>query len=203
MIATATWQYSITSCHRANNHRLLYEFMANGKLHDIKETASDAVEILREIGTPGVQETFDKIREVAIIGRDIMQIMKEPEWQRNIENMRLISQNFNQTSERMDRTMKELKETGIVNEAKGLITTAREKIQSFDTGDNAQGMGMKDIREVTMAIKEMLESIKGVTDELKLTISESRRPGGTIDNLQEASHEVREAISLSNKRPRA
>ena len=88
--------------------------MAGGKLHDIKETASDAVEILREIGTPGVQETFDKIREVAVIGRDIMQLMKEPEWQRNIENMQLISQNFNQASERMDRTMKELKETGIL-----------------------------------------------------------------------------------------
>ena len=58
--------------------------MAGGKLHDIKETASDAVEILREVGTPGVQETFDKIREVAVIGRDIMQLMKEQEWQRNI-----------------------------------------------------------------------------------------------------------------------
>jgi hypothetical protein len=36
-----------------------------GKLHDIKETASDAVEIMRELGTPGVQETFDMISEIA------------------------------------------------------------------------------------------------------------------------------------------
>ena len=166
--------------------------MAGGKLHDIKETASDAVEILREIGTPGVQETFDKIREVAVIGRDIMQLMKEPEWQRNIENMQLISQNFNQASERMDRTMKELKETGIIDEAKGLISLAKEKIKSFDTGDNAQGMGMKDIQGVAVAIKEMLESIKGLTDEVKLTLNESKRPGGTIRNFQETSHHVRE-----------
>ena len=66
------------------------------------------MEILREIGTPGVQETFDKIREVAIIGRDIMQIMKEPEWQRNLENMRLVSQNFNQASYRLTLNMPNL-----------------------------------------------------------------------------------------------
>jgi hypothetical protein len=169
--------------------------MASGKLHDIKETASDAVEILREIGTPGVQETFDKIREVAIIGRDIMQVMKEPEWQQNIENMRLISQNFNQASERMDKTMRELRESGIIDEAKDLISTAKSKISSFDTGENSQGIGMKDVREVTVAIREMLESIKGLTEEIKSTISESRRPGRTIGNLQEASHEMREALN--------
>ena len=166
--------------------------MASGKLHDIKETASDAVEILREIGTPGVQETFDKIREVAIIGRDIMQIMKEPEWQRNLENMRLVSQNFNQASERMDRTMKELKDTGIIDEAKGLISTAKDKIKSFDTGDNPQGMGMKDIQGMAVAFKELLESVKALTEEIKLTVNESRRTDGTIRNLQQTAHNVRE-----------
>ena len=170
--------------------------MASGKLHDIKETASDAVEILREIGTPGVQETFDKIREVAIIGRDIMQVMKEPEWQQNIENMRLISQDFNQASERMDKTMRELRESGIIDEAKDLISAAKSKISSFDTGENSQGIGMKDVREVTVAIREMLESIKGLTEEIKSTISESRRPGGTIGNLHEASYEMREAFNV-------
>lgn len=169
--------------------------MASGKLHDIKETASDAVEILREIGTPGVQESFDMIRDGAIIGRDIMQIMKEPEWQRNFENMRLISQNFNQASERLDRTMKELKETGIIDKAKDLINTTKIKVSSFDTGDGSQGIGMKDIREVSVAVREMLESIKGLTEEIKSTISESRRLGGTVGNLQEVSHEVREAFN--------
>ena len=70
-----------------------------GKLSDIKETASDAVEIMRELGTPGVQETFDIIREVAITAKEIMETMKAPEWQRNMENIRMISQNFNQISE--------------------------------------------------------------------------------------------------------
>jgi hypothetical protein len=163
---------------------------SSGKLHDIKETASDAVEILREIGTPGVQETFDKIREVAIIGRDIMQIMKEPEWQKNIENMRLISQNFNEASERMDRTMKEIRETGVIEEAKGLMTSAREMMGSFKSGDG-QSIGMQDIQAVAVSLKEMFESMKGLSDEIRLTIGESKREGGTIRNLQETSSELR------------
>lgn len=39
------------------------------KLKDIKETASDAVEIIRELGSPDVQESLEKIREVAKTGR--------------------------------------------------------------------------------------------------------------------------------------
>jgi hypothetical protein len=34
-----------------------------GKLKDIRDIASDAVEIMRELGTPGVQETLDSVRE--------------------------------------------------------------------------------------------------------------------------------------------
>ena len=166
--------------------------MAGGKLQDIKATASDAVEILREIGTPGVQETLDKVREVALIGRDIMQIMKEPGWQQNLENMRLISQNFNQASERMDRTMKDLKETGLIEETKALVTVAREKIESFDnTSKDGQGIGLKDIQDVASSVREMFESMKALSDEIRATIAESKKPGGTIRNLQEATSEVR------------
>jgi muramoyltetrapeptide carboxypeptidase LdcA involved in peptidoglycan recycling len=57
-----------------------------------------------------------------------METMKSPEWQQNLENIRLISQNFNQTSERMDRVTRELKETGIIDDAKGLINVAKSKM---------------------------------------------------------------------------
>ncbi len=35
------------------------------KLKDIKETASDAVEIIRELGSPDVKESLEKMGEVA------------------------------------------------------------------------------------------------------------------------------------------
>jgi len=159
-----------------------------GKLHDIKETASDAVEIMRELGTPGVQETFDKIREVAIIAKEIMETMKGPEWRQNIENIRAISQNFNEASERMEHTTRELKETGIIDNAKELIKTAKNKIDSFG-GEGGQGINGQDLKELSTSFKEMIESVKGLIDELKVTVTESKR-SGTIHNIEETTREL-------------
>jgi hypothetical protein len=39
----------------------------------------------------------------------------------------------------------------------------------------------------------MVESMKGLTDEIRLTIGESKRQGGTIRNLQETSSDLRES----------
>ncbi|MFL6524395.1 MAG: hypothetical protein ACJ71B_13080, partial [Nitrososphaera sp.] len=87
-----------------------------GKLHDIKETASDAVAIMRELGTPGVQESFGVIREIAVIAKEIMETMKSPEWQQNMENIRVISENINSLSARMDKTSAGLKDTGLIDD---------------------------------------------------------------------------------------
>jgi hypothetical protein len=40
------------------------------KLKDIKETASDAVEIIRELGSPDVQKSLEKIKQVAQMMRN-------------------------------------------------------------------------------------------------------------------------------------
>ena len=101
------------------------------KLHGIKETASDAVEIMRQIGTPGVQESMDKVRETATIAKEIMEALKTPEIVKNIENIRLISENMNEASTKMQNTMNQLKETGVIDEAKELIKSTKSKINSF------------------------------------------------------------------------
>ena len=155
-----------------------------GKLHDIKETASDAVEIMRELGTPGVQETFTKIREIAEIAKEIMETMKTPEWQANLENIRLVSDNFNQVSERMDRTVKEIKETGVIDDAKDLINTIKSRVDSFGGESGQGGISSSDIKELVTAFREMLDSIRSTADELKLTVAESRK-SGTLKVVQE------------------
>src|ERR687886_15902 len=111
-----------------------------GKLHDIKETASDAVEIMRELATPGVRESFDIIKETAEIAKEIMETMKTPEWQQNMENIRIISENINSTSTRLDRTTKELKETGIIDDSKNLINAIKSKIGSSSSGAGSKAL---------------------------------------------------------------
>jgi hypothetical protein len=167
-----------------------------GKLHDIKETASDAVAIMRELGTPGVQESFEVIREITVTAKEIMETMKTPEWQQNIENFRLISENMNSLSARMDRTTAELKETGIIDDAKELITTVRSKIGSFGGGGDGQesaaagggGISGQDLKELITSFKEMLEAVKALASELRLTVTESKK-SGTMYNIEETIRE--------------
>lgn len=170
-----------------------------GKLHDIKETASDAVAIMRELGTPGVQESFEVIREIAVIAKDIMETMKSPEWQQNMENIRIISENMNSVSARVDRASAGLKETGIVDDAKGLISTIRTKADSFGgdgqqstaEGETVRGGGItgQDLKELGTSIKEMLEAVKALAWELRVTIAESKK-SGTVYNIEETFREA-------------
>ena len=167
-----------------------------GKLHDIKETASDAVAIMRELGTPGVQESFEVIREITVTAKEIMETLKTPEWQQNIENFRLISENMNSLSARMDKATAELKETGIIDDAKELITIVRSKIGSFDGGRDGQesaaaggGISGQDLKELSTSFKEMLEAVKALASELRLTVVESKK-SGTVHNMEETFREA-------------
>ena len=165
----------------------------SGKLHDIKETASDAVEIMRQMGTPGVQESMDKFRKTAIVAKEIMESLKSPEMVKNIENIRAISESMNEASMKMQNTMNQLKETGVIEEAKELIKSTKSKINSFG-GTGEGGISGQDLRDVTTAVKDMLVSIKGLMDELKVTVASSKN-SGTIHNIEGT---VKEASDMYN-----
>jgi hypothetical protein len=171
-----------------------------GKLHNIKETASDAVAIMRELGTPGVQESFEVIREIAVIAKEIMETMKTPEWRQNMENIRIISENINSVSTRMDKTTAGLKDTGIIDDAKGLINVIRSKMDSFGGGgsDDQQsaageaakaGISGQDLKDLSTSFKEMLEAVKALAWELRVTVSESKK-SGTMRNIEETFREA-------------
>jgi len=155
------------------------------RLHDIKETASDAVEIMRQIGTPEVQESLDKIRETAISAKEIMEALKTPGMVANIENFRLISENMNEAAKKMENAVVLLKETGVIEEAKELISSVKGKVDSFGNG----GANWQELRETNTAIKEMMESISALVDEVKITIVSSKK-SGTIHSIKETTKEA-------------
>jgi len=158
------------------------------KIHDIKQTASNAVEIMRQIGTPGVQDSLNKVKETATIVNEIIQGLKTPEIVKNIENLRLISENMNEASTKMQNTMQQLRETGVIDEATDLIKSTKGKINSFDDGGEGSING-QDLRNVSTATKEMLVSIKDLMIELKVTVASSKK-SETIRNVKETIKEA-------------
>jgi len=161
------------------------------KIHDIKQTASNAVEIMRQIGTPGVQDSLSKVKETATIVNEIIQGLKTPEIVKNIENLRLISENMNEASTKMQNTLQQLRETGVIDEAAELIKSTKGKIDSFDDGGEGSING-QDLRDVSTATKEMLVSIKDLMIELKVTVASSKK-SETIRNVKET---IKEASDL-------
>jgi len=156
------------------------------KLKDIKETASDAVEIIRELGSPDVQKSLENIRDTAKVGNEIIKSLKEPAMVTNIENIRKTTESFEKTSARIERVTMELKNSGVLDEARETIKSAKNTISYV--GDS------KSMGETMDAIKEMLRSISALVDELKLTMIESKE-SGTIHNIEEAIRETRTAFT--------
>jgi hypothetical protein len=152
------------------------------KLKDIKETASDAVEIIRELGSPEVQESLEKIKETAKTAREVIESFKDPAMVTNIENIRKMTESIDSTSTRMEKVVIELKSSGILDETRETIKSAKTTMSSM--GDS------KNMGEMVDAIKEMLRSISGLMEELKITVVESKK-SGTLHNAEEAIRETR------------
>jgi methyl-accepting chemotaxis protein len=161
------------------------------KIKDIKETVSFVAEIMRQIRTPDVQESFDKIMDAAKIAKEIIVDLKTPEMVRNIENFRLISENINEVSTKMQNTLDQLEKTGVINEASGLIKSAKNAMGSF--GDNGQ-----DLSEMSTAIKEMFKSIRSLVDELRITVAYSKK-SGTIRSIEETVKEASEMYKTAHR----
>lgn len=102
---------------------------------------------------------------------------------KNIENFRLISENMNQSATNMQNTLKQLEESGVISEAKGLIKSAKNTMDLF-VGDGQGSLNGQDLHEVSMAIKEMLKSIRSLVDELRITVAYSKE-SGTVHSIEE------------------
>lgn len=146
------------------------------KIKEIKETVSGAAEIMRLIRSPGVQESFGNITYTAKIVKEIIEALKTPEMVKNIENFRSITENMNEASTKVQDILQHLEQTGVINETKGLISSAKGTIDSF--GDR------QDLREISTGIKETIRSVRGVVDELKTTVIDSKK-SGAIHSIEE------------------
>lgn len=160
------------------------------KLKDIKNTASDAVEIIRELGTPEVQNSLEKIRETAKIAREVMDSLRDPAMVANIENVRKTVESFEKSSGRIESAIVEMKSSGLLDEVRGAVGSAKSAMDFFGEG---KGMG-----DTVDAVKEMLRSISGLVEELRITVA-SAKTNGIIKNVEETVSNTREIFSKESK----
>jgi uncharacterized protein YjgD (DUF1641 family) len=130
------------------------------RIKDIKETVCGAVEIIRQLRATGVQESFGNIMDTAMITKEIIESLRTPEMVKNIENFRLISENIIDASTKMENTLKQLEEKGVIDEAKRLIRSVTSTTDSFvNCGKN--------LYVTSNAIKETVNSIRVLVDQFR------------------------------------
>lgn len=165
------------------------ESKKSSKISEIRATAFDAVVIMRQIGNPGVLESLTNVKDTVSKANEIVKMLQSPEMVKNIENFRIISDNINAASAKMESTVKELKETGVLEKTSGLIDSAKKKIESF--GEGEESITGKDIQNVVSSGQEMFVSIKDLVDEMKDTISSTKK-SQTMTNVQETIKDASE-----------
>lgn len=133
------------------------------KLSDIRETASDAVDILRELRSPEVKESLRQVREVTDSVRGIMEQLKDPSIVKNIESISLTAESLRSASANLQSAVDGLNSSGVLSEISGTAKAARNAISIFsDTKE-----GGETIRE----IRETIASLRMLVDELRAVVS--------------------------------
>jgi len=158
------------------------------KLKEIKETIIGAVEIVSQVKDREVQESFGKVMETAKVAKEIIEALKTPEMVKNIENFRLISENVNNATEKMQRAVQKIEETGVIDETKELIKSAKSTMGLVsNTG--------QDLREVSVAFKEIFRSIRGAQDTIQ-DVSQKYRRADSASEITVMPYEVEEYLNL-------
>ncbi|HYT44338.1 MAG TPA: hypothetical protein VEP90_18560 [Methylomirabilota bacterium] len=123
------------------------------KLKDITNSPAKAFKILTEIGSPGMMESLEKIKEIATTIQEIEDSLKDPPMLKNIENMNLSSEAMQNAAVNIRTIRSELDATGIIEEAR--ITSALSK-------------EIQNLTDLTTSFKDIARSVKQLMDELKL-----------------------------------
>lgn len=134
------------------------------KLKEIKETVYYGVEIIRQIRDPGVQESMRNVRDTSIAIKEIIESLKTPQMVQNIENFRLISENINEATTKIDNAINRLDATGIIGETKGLIKSVKSTTDSITEN--------QDLHEISNNLKDTFKSVGTLIKVLKvITVS--------------------------------
>jgi cell fate (sporulation/competence/biofilm development) regulator YmcA (YheA/YmcA/DUF963 family) len=135
------------------------------RLNDITKAPAKAIKRLTELGTPGMMESLEKIKEIATTIQEIEDSLKAPPMLKNIENMNLTSEAMQNVAENIKNIRSELDATGIIEEARNTST-----IVGMNSTFNKKTQNLKDL---VADCKDIARSVKELTNELKLDTGKS------------------------------
>jgi len=150
------------------------------RLKNLQHSTSNVLEVIRKLGSPEVHESLEKIHQTTQETKNIMESLRKPEMVKNFDNIRLTAEAIESTSRRLEASVLEIKKTQILERASETLVAVRGTLSSTNKNN---------MSEVTSSVKETLVSLKSLIDELRLTVSASKK-SGLLGSAGEAAKEA-------------
>lgn len=154
-----------------------------GKLNDIRETSSNAIQIIRDLRNPEVHESLNRMKDIAATVKDIIESFKDPSMVKNIENFRLSLESVERISSKIDSLRSGTENSGLMEEISNTVKACRLAIETVNNEGST--------KELVAALKELISEFSSMVTEIKLLLytvrnsNEASDIAGIIDNTKE------------------
>jgi hypothetical protein len=153
-----------------------------GKLNDIRETSSNAIQIIRDLKNPEVHESLNRMKDIAGTAKEIVESFKDPSMVKNIENFRLALESIERISSKLDSLRGEAQNSGLMDEISSTIRAGRLALDTI----NSEGS----TKELVSASRNLISEISSMVLEIKQLLhtigSADGNPdiAGIVDNVK-------------------
>jgi uncharacterized coiled-coil DUF342 family protein len=154
-----------------------------GKLNDIRETSSNAIQIIRDLKNPEVHESLNRVKDIAATVREIVDSFKDPSMVKNIENFRLTLESIERISSKIDSLRNDTQNSGLINEISGTIRTCRLALDTLNSeGGTKELVGalrnlISEISSMVVEIRQLVHTIGGTEVDSDIA--------GIVDNVKD------------------
>jgi hypothetical protein len=132
------------------------------KITEIKDAISSGIEIMSQIMDPGVRESVRNVKDTTITIQEIIESLKTPEMVKNIENFRIISENINEATSKIQDAVKQLEVTGIIGETKELIKSVKSTTDFITKGQDLNQIN-NDLKDTFRSVRTLVRVLKVIT----------------------------------------
>ena len=150
-----------------------------GKINDIRETSSNAIQIIRDLRDPEVHESLNRVKDIAATVREIVETFKDPSMVKNIENFRLTLESIERISSKIDSLRTDSQNSGLVDEISNTVKACRLALDTLNSEGGTKELVsasknlISEISSMVLEIKQLLHAIgsKGETSEIAGLVS--------------------------------
>lgn len=144
-----------------------------GKLNDIRETSSNAIQIIRDLKNPEVHESLNRVKDITATVKEVVESFKDPSMVKNIENFRLTLEAVERISSKIDSLRSDTQNSGLMDEISNTIRTCR---LALDNLNSEQGT-----KELVSASKNLISEISSMVSEVRQLLHCIGSTDGTKD----------------------